>query len=545
MAGGTPEDRRFAGTVDRLGVAALLLLVSRVLADPLLVNHDCGALLFAGGWLLEGKRPFLDYYLLNPPLIDYLQVVPNLLSRVARIPVPFAFNLIVLATVGLSWWLIRRLLRGSGLVTASTAAAVALAPLLVSHATYTQLWTNFDFGQREHFFILLALPYVVLRWLRWEDRPIPLALALAVGFGAGLFGSLKPHFLAVLLAPEAVWLARHRQPRRLLTAETIAAAAFVLLYAAHFAFLPGPMREAFFHRWVPMIWSGYGAYDAPLASLLSDHRLVLALATATLPLLLRRAEPSDAWRLAVPLSAMTIGGALVFLAQHKGWSYHAIPATGAAMALGLLVLADTVEAGGRLRVAALAPLFAWGALALCLVLCLVAGSLLVAEGVRPRLASPYHQAIAAMSDPGDAVLFIDTNVVPQHPTLIQLGRRPASRYYGNVPTLPMLYRDVKGTNGPFPYRTEATMPTEERTLLRELGEDVQHFAPRLIFIPFRTTQGLPPGFTVLGWLETAGWTRQYLTDYQAAQPVGYFAVFTRRTAAAVDPPAPRPTTDPS
>ena len=282
MAGGTPEDRRFAGTVDRLGVAALLLLVSRVLADPLLVNHDCGALLFAGGWLLEGKRPFLDYYLLNPPLIDYLQVVPTLLSRVARIPVPFAFNLIVLATVGLSWWLIRRLLRGSGLVTASTAAAVALAPLLVSHTTYTQLWANFDFGQREHFFILLALPYVVLRWLRWEDRPVPLALALAVGFGAGLFGSLKPHFLAVLLAPEAVWLARHRQPRRLLTGETIAAAAFVLLYAAHFAFLPGPMREAFFHRWVPMIWSGYGAYDAPLGSLLSDHRLVLALATATL-----------------------------------------------------------------------------------------------------------------------------------------------------------------------------------------------------------------------------------------------------------------------
>ncbi len=453
---------------------------------------------------------------------------------------PFAFNLIVLATVGLSWWLIRQLLRGSGLVTASTAAAVALAPLLVSLTTHTQLWANFDFGQREHFFILLALPYVVLRWLRWEERPVPLALALAVGFGAGLFGSLKPHFLLVLLAPEAVWLARHRRPRTLLTVETIAAAAVVSLYAAHFAFLPGPMREAFFHRWVPMIWSGYGAYDAPLGSLLSDHRLVLALAAAALPLLLRRAESSDAWRLAVPLSVMTIGGALVFLAQHKGWSYHAIPATGAATALGLLVLADTVEAGKRLRVASLAPLLAWGALALCLVLCLVAGSLLAAEGVRPRLASPYHLAITALSDPGDAVLFIDTNVVPQHPTLIQLGRRPASRYYGNLPTLPMLYRDVRGTNGPFPYRTEATMPAEERVLLRELGEDVQHFAPRLVFIPFQTTQGLPPGFTVLGWLAATGWIRQNLAGYEEVQPVGSFVVFTRKTGAAVHPPAPGP-----
>jgi hypothetical protein len=508
--------------------------VSRVLSDPLLVNHDCGALLFAGGWLLEGKIPFLDYYLLNPPLIDYLQVVPNLLARVTRLPVPFAFNLIVLATVGLSWWLIRRLLRGSSLVTATTASTVAVAPLLLSLTTHTQLWVNFDFGQREHFFILLALPYVVVRWLRWEGRPVPTPLALAVGLGAGLFGSLKPHFLGVLLAPEAVWLARHRRPRGLFTRETVAAAAVVLLYAAHFAFLPAAMREAFFHRWVPMIRSGYGAYDASLDSLLSDQRLVLSLAAAALPLLLRRAQPSEAWRLAVPLSFMTIGGALVFLAQHKGWSYHAVPATGAATALGLLLLADVGDFGRRLRVASVAPLLAGAALALSLGLCLIAGSLLVAEGVHARLASPYHQAIAALSDPGDAVLFIDTNVVPQHPTLIQLGRRPASRYYGNVPTLPMLYRGVGGTDGPFPYRTEATMPAEERTLLRELGEDVQHYAPRLIFIPFRTTQGLPPGFTVLEWLQATGWTRQHLAGYQATQPVGYFAVFTRKTAA-VDP----------
>ena len=74
---GVVRDRRFGDTLDLLAGAALLLLVSKVLVDPLLVNHDCGVLLFSGEWLLQGKLPFRDYYSLNPPLIDYLQVFPR------------------------------------------------------------------------------------------------------------------------------------------------------------------------------------------------------------------------------------------------------------------------------------------------------------------------------------------------------------------------------------------------------------------------------------------------------------------------------------
>jgi hypothetical protein len=528
MMDASADDRRFARTLDLLGGAGLLYLLSRVLSDPLLVNHDCGALLFAGRMLLEGKLPYVDFYELNPPLIDYLQVVPVLLGRFLPLPLPLVFNLMVLATVGLSWWLTRYFLVGSGLVTASTGSLVAWAPLLLSATTHTQLWAQFDFGQREHFFMLLAVPYVVLRWRRWEERPVPVALAALVGLGAGMFASLKPFLLAALLAPEVLWVWRHRRLRPLLQTETVVATAFVILYGAHFLFLPGPMKEAYFHRWLPLIVNGYGAYGAPLEEIASRRGLLMALAAAALPFLVRPSEPTTGWRLAVPLSLVTLGGAFGYLIQQKGWSYHLLPAVGGGLCIALLVMAEAGDLGRRMRVASWAPLVAGGLLALALTVCLVDGLALAREGIHPRISSLYHAAIAARSKPGDAVLFIDSSVVPQHPTLIQLDRRPGSRYYGNVFTLPMLYRDVQAPGtGRFPYRTDATMPPEERRLLRELAEDIERFAPHLVFVPVRTTQALPRGFSVFEWLETTGWVEQSLRGYEPVGRVGDHLLFSR------------------
>ena len=257
----------------------------------------------------------------------------------------------------------RRLLGGSGIVNAVHGRRDGRRPdprlALHLHAALAE----FDFGQREHLFILFAIPYVVLRWLRWEERTVRAPLAVVIGLAAGLLASLKPHFLLVMLAPELPWLARHRRPSRLFTAETMTAAAFVLVYAAHFAFLPATMRDAFFHRWMPFIAAGYGAYDVPLTDLLRNRRLLAALATASLPLLLHRREPSPAWRFALPLSTMTLTPRSCSSCSTRDGATTRCQRPGCATLLGLLLLAELGDLGGRLGVAPVAKPLAAAALA--------------------------------------------------------------------------------------------------------------------------------------------------------------------------------------
>src|SRR5262249_16666871 len=268
--------------------------------------------------------------------------------------------------------------------------------------------------------VLLAVPYVILRWLRWEERPMPVALAALVGLGAGVLASLKPFLLAALLAPEVLWVERHRRLRPLIQAETLGAGAFVLLYGAHFFFLPRPMNEAYFHRWLPLIVSGYAAFGAPLGDIAASPVFLAAVVPSAIPFLVRPDAPTPAWRLTLPLSLVTLGGAFSYLVQLKGWSYHLLPAVGGGLALCLLLMAEGGALGQGLQATSLAQLLAGGLLALALTVCAVVTFLLARNGIRPPVYSIFHAAILARSEPGDAILFIDTSVVPAHPTLIQL-----------------------------------------------------------------------------------------------------------------------------
>ena len=367
-----------------------------------------------------------------------------------------------------------------------------------------------------------------------------MALAVGIGAAAGILASLKPVFLFTLAAPEALWLILHRDRRRLVSPETVALAAVVAAYGVHFAVLPLAVRDAFFHRWLPLIAHGYAAYDAPLAELLTHRGVVTTLAAAALPFLVRPRSASPGWRLALPFSCATAAAVAGFVAQHKGWPYHLLPAIGGAMAVAFVLLAESTEAGRRLRARPIARPASLGALAVAGLLCTVAGALLVRYGAAPRLSTAYHLVIASRSEPGDAVLFLDTDILPQHPTLLELGRRPGSRYYGNLFTLPMLYRGARATAAGFPYHTGAAMPEEERRLLDELAEDVRRFDPSIVFVPTGPAMALPPGFRILEWLNATGWSARALAAYAPLAQVGSHLMFVRHADLPAPGPAARP-----
>ena len=328
-------------------IAAGWIGTSGLLAAPKRINHDCAALLQEAGVFLDGGMPYCDFVDNNPPLITYLNVVPVALARLLGISPITTFHGIVVGLLLASTLEILFLLRqrSSGLRPPQrwlVLLAWAALSLLVD-------WQG-DFGQREHLFVLLYVPYLFLRILRFRGGSVATWLAVVLGIQAAVGASLKPHFLLAAAGVEAALLVASRRWRLVARPENVAAAIVVTAYAAHWLFVPAAMREAFFYRWVPFFCRGYGAYDAGFRQILDGFRdsplSMTALTGALIAALLciRRRRRLHAYLLA--MVAFAVAGLLLLLVQHKGWSYHYVPF----YAAGFLSLAMAVVAGGRRRV---------------------------------------------------------------------------------------------------------------------------------------------------------------------------------------------------
>ncbi|MFN8457456.1 MAG: hypothetical protein U0401_22820 [Anaerolineae bacterium] len=224
---------------------------------------------------------------------------------------------------------------------------------------------------------------------------------------------------------------------------------------------------------------------------------------------------------------------MVYLLQAKGWTYHALPAFGWALMILVVSLVcsrplafqDSEPGKGIFRVkfsqSQLWPLVLIGAVGLC------AGWVWerAQDKVQPDAIS---KAMLAYSQVGDPVLVISTSVRPAYPALVQLNRRPGSRYLWAFP-IAMLYSGVTtDSSGKFPYRSLAEASPEEIRFLDELAQDIATIHPRLIFIDTgRGCSGCPAGFVISDYLQHAGFAQEVLQQnhYTFQGTVDKFALF--------------------
>jgi hypothetical protein len=502
------------GTSGAFGVAcaacALGVLVWLVACDGGHIGHDQAMYLQSGDEILSGRLPFVDFVDVNPPAIMFLHVAPALLWRWTGWPAARAFQIFVLlfavmTTVGF---------RSLCSLPALTLTRARAGALLAAYALISGLaWVLDAFGQREHFMILLLLPWVVVRWARLASHDVPRPHAALVGLGAGIALAVKPQFALPLAAIEACSLlaARSRWARRL-APEWAGFAAAMAAYAALFAAFP-PMAREFFGVYVPIFWRGYGAYDGAWRDLLLRPEHLLAGVVLVWAILLRR------WRepLALPtlLGAFLVALDFAFLLQRKGWAYQAFPVTAAA---GLWLVAALPS---RPRVLGAVSL---GGLALLLALA-ATPSAPSAGQVRSDTLTRY---VSSHTEAGDAVLVLSSEVLGPYPTLLTADRRPGSRFVW-LPLLPMAYRGVGGT--PFPYRRWDEASATERILLDRLVEDIRARAPALILVDSSGGPGLPTGFRIDQWLEATGLVNRAMAAYARFGRVEGFEVWRKLSPA--------------
>lgn len=519
-----------------IGVVFAYSLAS-IAAHPLLIPGDCALHIEAAEKILSGGLAGVDAVDTNPPLIMLITTVPTAFAHLIGMhPIPVFLVFVWLFTVATTFG--ARQLLADALSAREAIHADFLGVALAVVSCVLQMGDMY--GQREYLFIFGVMPYLVIRFRRWEGIPVSSAAAIGWGVIAGIAASIKPQLALIVLVPEVYWLFTRRNLGPLMKREVYGAVSAAAAYLAYLVLIP-EVRRFVLGRWVPLLVHGYAAYDIPWISLLTlQSEYWRAAGLAFLPFVLRGRPDDVAWRLMRPLATALAMAAVVYIVQHKGWPYHALPVSVLAYALAGLMLAQSMtraaDSEPSMGFTSLVRSRTW-VLALALVVSLSVGASLLALGPSSREAEielvrdyPMARGIASYTNEGDSVLFLSTSVVDPYPVLVQMRRHQASRTMFAFP-IALMYWGVQGEAGrPFPYRgvNGIDAPLEERRYREDLSADIQKTRPKIIMIDAtRRCLACPEEFSLVEYFEQTGFMTA-LTEYAPSSQIDKFKVYQRK-----------------
>lgn len=269
--------------------------------------------------LLEGQKMFLDVFEINPPLKVYFSTIPMLVSNVSGLEPSYTFVLFVIAVAAISMTLSTLALRGAD----EREKRIGYAMLAACFTGFVYSAQNI-FGQREQTFVMLYLPFFLVRWMRCLDIRVGVPLSVCAGILAGIGCSFKPYFAVILLSTELAFFLQYRRASSLRGAEVMACLAAVFAYLVHFLFWDPVALRFFFTEHIPSVTKYYHFSDCSVSAAVFIKSAENAFALMTLSgvwasVLFRREK------LILVLLAWIGSSYLLFVLQMKGWAYQAVP----------------------------------------------------------------------------------------------------------------------------------------------------------------------------------------------------------------------------
>ncbi|MBS1995312.1 MAG: hypothetical protein JSS86_03335 [Cyanobacteria bacterium SZAS LIN-2] len=488
---------------------------------PLLIWADQSVYMAMAQLLLQGKIPYLDFFDFNLPVIIYLNAIPMALAQWLQQPPPIVLDLCVLSLLAISLLLSNSVFRSS----TSRIDYYTRLPWLFALAVFTQM-QDADFAQREHLFVLLTAPYMLLRTLSpgFTRQPAKKPAPLLIGTLAAIGASIKPHFLALILAFEISAAIANGQEisiaalkKRFTRPEFKAFALTTLIYFAHFLLYPPQAWRIFLEEAMPIYYNGNSWFGHSLISSLADEEYHNYFFFALIAVTLLTISGKMRSRLTLPLLTFTWGAVIVFLITGGTWTYRLLP-----MQAGTLLLLSA-EIGEKLASLRRIKLQGWrtyktcGGIALAFATAVSTGALLHIYYVDAANAPPHapigsgykyvsplldfsalYYSIIEHTNVNDPILYIGSGVRPGYPATLQSRRQPASRYLHGM-IIPMLEQCIEKTH-------DNKYKVLLQRVLDQYGEDITKNKPVIVYLQI----GLLDGDT-----EESFRTR-YLRNYQKA-----------------------------
>lgn len=260
------------------------------------------------------SRYGVDYLEFSPPMIMFLNMVPVLFAKYTGFN---TFHVMILYILSLTFisltccYFLITLLFAHRTLTAYFMLSMSALILLFLPACF--------FAEREHFAIILILPYLYASAVRLEHKTLPRYFALFIGILAGIGFSIKPFFLTTFVFIE-LYLAL-KKPAFWQRPECLGIMAVSLIYLSYvYVFFP-----QYVHHLVPLVVQFYGV-GIQESWYVTFSRWPVQFSFACLLFYLLSDRKNTSSSLGTIFFIALIGFIFSFVIPRAGWFYHAIPA---------------------------------------------------------------------------------------------------------------------------------------------------------------------------------------------------------------------------
>lgn len=291
------------------------VLINSILNTGLL-SWDVSNLLYDTKLFLTGGTYVKDFFETNPPMIFFLYSPVIWIAKLTGMSDPVIVR-------------IYTMLVAMGSIICCSALLVKILskdddPLrffLLYVLTFVfLLLPAFEFSQREHFLIILIMPYLFSAVAVAQRKSIHTVFAVFIGIMAGLGFGMKPYFLTTLILVEC-YLIMTRNVLSFLRIESIVCASMLLLYLMYiFEFHPN-----YIHIMLPLLNQFYfSAIKQPWISVLTNPITLFCMAVLGYYIFFYQKKYYREL-VSVLLLAMC-GMMLAYFIPRAPWRYHVIPA---------------------------------------------------------------------------------------------------------------------------------------------------------------------------------------------------------------------------
>lgn len=491
-------------------VAALLVVLGSSMAW-LLRNHlngDVSWYLYAGDRLAEGGVLYRDVGDMNPPLMYLAHIAFALIAGLTGIPPELVFyGGLMLGLCGILF-LSSRLLSALG-----ACSGVWRNTILLFTAFDFGIVNRRDIGQRDHIVAYAFLPFLLAVAARLTGTLPSEVYALGIAVLAGLAIAIKPFFLL----PWAAVLAYAAWKRGVFaTLRTPECWMVLLLNGLYWVSI-----RVFYPTFFPVSLKALKYYSAMNASLGDIAQSFLPYAVILI-VLVPFLKCGKNMRPLLMLSAIaSLSFMLEALVQHKGWSYHLVPAFYFSRLTILLAVANFMQTPRAYRnTISLKPLMIAPAICGLMVLWALLTSTRVGRNDLPEGEVETLRLYLQQHANGKPVLVLTTGAYA-FPLVYEAGVR-LSLGEPQLWTLPGLYSDqIRSANAatgyvPARYHGEAERSADEKALFVEIRRAVVDARPEVIVL-----QDKPPepwmgrlDFDLLQYFSTDSELREEFLHYR-------------------------------
>ena len=273
---------------------------------------DITSLLYDTALFLKGGTYIRDFFETNPPLIFIIYSPAIIFSQVLGFNLVTIFKLYTILIAGFSLLICAVLLKNRGYEKKYHFFLLSILLFIFL------LLPFFDFGQREHFLIILIMPYLFSTVLRAENQSISTPFAVLIGVMAGLGFGLKPFFLPTYALLELYLLIKKRIFFR---TEALVTALMLVTYLGFIEWL----HPNYIHTLLPLVSKFYfvGNHQNWLIVLTNIVCLYFLMAVGYYIFFFPNIQKNE-W-IDITLIA-AFGMILAFVLPQSAWWYHVFPA---------------------------------------------------------------------------------------------------------------------------------------------------------------------------------------------------------------------------